>query len=36
MSLHAAGYDLGSEKKLNDFLSMFDEVVGLDRLECGT
>lgn len=31
--LHAAGYDLSSKKKLEDFLKNFDEKIGLDRLE---
>ena len=32
--LHAAGYDLATKKKLDDFLEMFDSIIGLDRLEC--
>jgi deoxyribonuclease IV len=31
--LHAAGYDISSEDKLNKFLSEFNERIGLDRLE---
>ncbi len=31
--LHAAGYDLGTEEKLNAFLDRFDSLVGLDRLK---
>lgn len=31
--LHAAGYDLQTEETMNSFLDMFDEHVGLDRLE---
>lgn len=32
--LHAAGYDLGTPKKLDEFLSQFDRLIGLARLEC--
>lgn len=32
--LHAAGYDLGTPKKLDEFLSQFDRLIGLGRLEC--
>ncbi|OHA21815.1 MAG: hypothetical protein A2849_02690 [Candidatus Taylorbacteria bacterium RIFCSPHIGHO2_01_FULL_51_15] len=32
--LHAAGYDLSTSKKLNDFLHEFDSQIGLKRLEC--
>ncbi len=32
--LHAAGYDLRSEEKLDLFLKLFDRCVGLKRLEC--
>lgn len=32
--LHAAGYDLRAPKKLDEFLSQFDRLIGLDRLEC--
>jgi deoxyribonuclease-4 len=32
--LHAAGYDLSTPKKLDDFLDTFDTTIGLRRLEC--
>lgn len=32
--LHAAGYDLSTKKKLDEFLEVFDTTIGLDRLEC--
>lgn len=32
--LHAAGYDLRAPKKLDEFLSQFDRLIGIDRLEC--
>ncbi len=32
--LHAAGYDLGSREKLDQFLKEFDKKIGLERLEC--
>lgn len=32
--LHAAGYDIRTEKKLNDFFKEFDRLIGLERLEC--
>ncbi|MDO8510266.1 MAG: deoxyribonuclease IV [bacterium] len=31
--LHAAGYDITSEKKLEGFLSLFDSLIGLPKLE---
>ncbi len=31
--LHAAGYDLRTKEKFDDFLKLFDKEVGLDRLE---
>lgn len=31
--LHAAGYDITSAKKLNDFLLKFDKLIGLGKLE---
>lgn len=31
--LHAAGYDLRTEESLSYFLSMFDELIGMDKLE---
>jgi deoxyribonuclease-4 len=31
--LHAAGYDLSSQKKLNNFLEFFDDIIGLHKLE---
>ncbi|OGG20967.1 hypothetical protein A3D03_00020 [Candidatus Gottesmanbacteria bacterium RIFCSPHIGHO2_02_FULL_40_13] len=31
--LHAAGYDLRSLEKLNKFISLFDTLIGLNRLE---
>ena len=31
--LHAAGYDLSSEKNFTSFLTLFDSLIGLDRLE---
>ncbi|KKR32441.1 MAG: putative endonuclease 4 [Candidatus Gottesmanbacteria bacterium GW2011_GWC2_39_8] len=31
--LHAAGYDIKTEEKLDAFLNEFDKLVGLDRLE---
>ena len=32
--LHAAGYDITTAKKLDEFLKYFDDAIGLDRLEC--
>lgn len=32
--LHAAGYDISSKKKLDEFLDYFDKAIGLARLEC--
>lgn len=32
--LHAAGYDITSKKKLDEFLDYFEKAIGLDRLEC--
>ncbi|MDO8594222.1 MAG: deoxyribonuclease IV [bacterium] len=32
--LHVAGYDLGTKKKLDDFLNEFERAIGLDKLEC--
>ncbi|MDO8620397.1 MAG: deoxyribonuclease IV [bacterium] len=32
--LHAAGYDISTKKKLDEFLEYFDTAIGLDRLEC--
>ncbi len=32
--LHVAGYDISTSKKLDDFLSEFDRIIGLKRLEC--
>lgn len=31
--LHAAGYDISTEEKFEDFFSRFDEMIGLDKLE---
>lgn len=31
--LHAAGYDLSTEEKLNNFVQEFDEKIGLERIE---
>lgn len=31
--LHAAGFDLSNEKQLNQFLEMFDKLVGIENLE---
>lgn len=31
--LHAAGYDLSTKEKFEDFLETFDSLIGLDRLE---
>lgn len=30
--LHAAGYDLGSEQSFSDFMKVFDEKIGVDRI----
>ncbi len=32
--LHVAGYDLSTQKKLDDFLNEFDRTIGLNLLEC--
>mgnify|MGYP001591952430 FL=1 len=32
--LHAAGYDISSKEKLDDFLALFDKLIGLEKLEC--
>ena len=32
--LHAAGYDISTKKKLDEFLDYFDKEIGLSRLEC--
>ncbi|KKW20743.1 MAG: hypothetical protein A2W52_04495 [Candidatus Taylorbacteria bacterium RIFCSPHIGHO2_02_49_25] len=32
--LHAAGYDITTRQKLDKFLEMFDQLIGLERLEC--
>lgn len=32
--LHAAGYDISTKKKLDEFLDYFDKEIGLNRLEC--
>ncbi len=32
--LHAAGYDISTKKKLEEFLEYFDKAIGLERLEC--
>lgn len=32
--LHAAGYDITTPKKLDEFLNEFDRIIGLERLEC--
>lgn len=32
--LHAAGYDMTTREKLDEFLEMFDRTIGLERLEC--
>lgn len=31
--LHASGYDIKTKKKLDEFLSLFDKLIGLERLE---
>jgi deoxyribonuclease IV len=31
--LHAAGYDLRTEKQFDEFVEMFDEIIGMDKLE---
>ncbi|MEX0689914.1 MAG: deoxyribonuclease IV [Candidatus Paceibacterota bacterium] len=31
--LHAAGYDLSSKKKFDDFFSNFEKIIGLEKLE---
>lgn len=32
--LHAAGYDISTKKKLDEFLTYFDDSIGLEKLEC--
>jgi len=32
--LHAAGYDISTEQKLDAFLDAFEKLIGLERLEC--
>ncbi len=32
--LHAAGYDIATAKKLDEFLEYFNATIGLERLEC--
>ncbi len=32
--LHAAGYDISTKKKLDEFLDYFDKAIGFSRLEC--
>lgn len=32
--LHAAGYDITTREKLDEFLERFDHLIGLERLEC--